>query len=72
MNEELNWKLADIQRVNNFLIIKGETLLNASVDPYRITRACYELPSNPDKLDIWVKKHFNDNEAKKLYNLVFS
>ena len=68
----MNWKLADIQRVNNLLIIKGNDLLNSSVDPNRITRACYELPSNPENLDTWVKKHFNEDEAQKLYNLIYS
>jgi hypothetical protein len=71
MNEYTSWKSNDIQKVNNFLIIKGNKLLRASNDPERVYRACYALPSDPDKMNDWVYRHLNENEAQELYDFCF-
>jgi len=71
MNQHASWKSTDIQKVNNYLIIKGNQLLHASNEPDRIYRACYALPSDPDKMNDWVNIHLNENEAEALYDFCF-
>jgi len=71
MNEEFTWRSADIQRVNNYLIIKGDELFNSSRDSDDIYRACYALPSDPKMMDDWIYKHLDDNQAKVLYDFLF-
>lgn len=72
MNEVITWKSADIQRVNNYLIIKGNQLFKSTSDPKAIDRACYGLPSDPDMMDDWVRKYLDENEAKALYEYLFT
>jgi len=69
--QEITWKPADIQRVNNYLIIKGNQTLRSSHDADGIYRACYALPSDPNKMNEWVNNHLDENEAKVLYNFLF-
>ena len=71
MNEHTPWKSTDIQMVNNFLIIRGNQLIKSSHDPNRVYRACYALPSDPDKMDDWVSRHLDENEAQELYHFCF-
>ncbi len=68
MNANISWKLTDIQMVNNFLIIKGNRLLKAGDDPERVYRACYALPSDPDKMNEWINVHLNESEEQELYD----
>lgn len=72
MNEYTSWKFSDIQMVNNYLIIKGNQLIKSSSNPDRVYRACYALPSDPDKMNDWVNIHLNEKEAQELYNHLFS
>ena len=71
MNENTSWKSTDIHKVNNYLIIKGNQLLKASNDPGRVYRACYALPSDPDKMNDWVYRHLNETEAQQLFDFCF-
>lgn len=72
MHQEITWKPADIQRVNNYLIIKGNRFLKSSHDPDSVYRACYALPSDPAKMDDWVSKHLDEKEAQVLLDYLFS
>ena len=68
MNALTSWKPTDIQMVNNYLIIKGNRLFKAGDDPDRVYRACYALPSDPDKMNDWVNIHLNEIEEQELYD----
>lgn len=70
MNNEITWKEPDIQRVNNFLLIKGSQLFKSGHDSDRIYRACYALPSDPKEMDDWVDKHLNETETEALYEFI--
>jgi hypothetical protein len=70
--QQITWKAADIQRVNNYLIIKGSQILKSNHHPDSVYRACYALPSKPDRMDEWVCTHLDENEAQILYDFIFS
>jgi hypothetical protein len=72
MSLKITWKLADIQRVNNYLIIKGREFLKSGDDPNSVYRACYALPSDPNEMDDWVSIHLDEDEAQVLYDFLFS
>lgn len=69
MNAYTSWKPTDIQMVNNFLIIKGNRLLKGGDDPEKVYRACYALPSDPEKMNDWVNIHLNETEEQELYDV---
>jgi len=69
MNQPISWKSTDIQKVNNYLIIKGNQLLKTGDNAERVYRACYALPSDPDKMNDWINIHLNENEEQELYDL---
>ena len=72
MNKEIIWKSADIQRVNNYLIIKGNQFLKSGANQNSVYRACYALPSDPGEMNDWVSKHLDENEARELYDFLSS
>ena len=70
MNNRFSWKNEDIQNTNNFLIIRGYKFCTSTVDPEYVNRACYALPSSPDKMDDWVYRHLTHTQAQELYNFI--
>jgi len=71
MNKVVTWKQSDIQKVNNFLVIKGSHVLKSGHNPDRVYRACYALPSSPNEMDDWVNKHLDETEAEALFEFIF-
>ena len=72
MNRTVSWKTEDIHKVNNFLIIKGNDFFDANNDPDYVYRACYSLPSSPEKMEDWISTHLDEKQAEELYEYIFS
>ena len=70
--KSIHWTSVDIQKVNNFLLIKGNQFLKANHDPDAVYRACYDLPSDPEKMNDWIDTYLSKKEADELYKFLFS
>ncbi len=70
MNESFKWSAEDTQNIYNFLIVRGFKFCTTKVDPEYLDRACYALPSSPEKMEDWVIRHLDKAAAQELYKFI--
>ena len=70
MSNDFTWTQERIQKVNNLLLIMGDQILKSGQSQERVYKACYALPSDPDKMNAWCNEWINDESCHKFIDLI--